>query len=272
MHWCLLRSLSSENGSRPRARCRSARRRRRRLALRVRVWPTRAVAITTAVGRDTATAFALPRGTIARTTTTTTSGASPPPTPSSSSSPPSSPAPSSSCTDRAPSAPLTARGGRLWTAGLALAFRRGSGRRRRFVVVAIIVFARLALSFSLLAKVVDDLLQPFARIRFALSRGHHAAGGVDGKVFVQIALLIQRLRLQYHRVVQEGHGGRRKKTKLSSAACGDGDEKRLAWLRFRIFWIIGNRSSSTLDWLHPSSCKRKLNVSGWSAPVSSFPN
>ena len=42
--------------------------------------------------------------------------------------------------------------------------------------------------------------------------------------------------------------------------------RRHTWLRFCIFWIIGNRSSSTLDWLHPSSCKNKLRV--WLAPIS----
>jgi hypothetical protein len=36
--------------------------------------------------------------------------------------------------------------------------------------------------------------------------------------------------------------------------------ERPTWLRFCIFWIIGNRSSSTLDRFHPSSCKNKLRV------------
>jgi hypothetical protein len=149
--------------------------------------------------------------------------------------------------------------------GPRLAFRRGSGRRRRFVVVIVVIVivlvSRLALSLPLLAKVVDDLLQPFARVRFAVSRGHHAASRVDGKVFVQIALLIQRLRLQYHPCRARGTADvERNSVELRGTRGRGRGEKGLAWLRFCIFWIIGNRSSSTLDWLHPSSCKRKLRV------------
>jgi hypothetical protein len=60
-----------------------------------------------------------------------------------------------------------------------------------------VVLARLDRSSPLLAEIVDDLLQTLARISFAVSRGYHATGRVDPKICVQIALLIQRLCLQY---------------------------------------------------------------------------
>ena len=52
-----------------------------------------------------------------------------------------------------------------------------------------------ALFLPLLAKVVDDLLQPLACIGFAISWRNNTTSRVDAEKFVQIALLIQRLRL-----------------------------------------------------------------------------
>jgi hypothetical protein len=48
----------------------------------------------------------------------------------------------------------------------------------------------------LLAKVVDDLLQPLARVSLAISWRNNTTSRVDAEKLVQIALLIQCLRLQ----------------------------------------------------------------------------
>lgn len=54
---------------------------------------------------------------------------------------------------------------------------------------------RLALFPPLLAKLVDDLLQPLACVGFAISWRDNTTSRVDAEKFVQIALLIQCLRL-----------------------------------------------------------------------------
>lgn len=154
---------------------------------------------------------------------------------------PSSLSPLPGITYRTSSAPLAALSN--W---LRRDFNVTSRRGGRCFVLRVLV-AQLGLSLPLIAKVVDDLLQPLTRISFAVSRGDNTTGRVDAKIFIQAALFIQRLRLT------SAQGACVKKGDLRAVWWG-----RLTWLRFCIFWMIGNRSSSTLDCLHPSSCKRKL--------------
>ncbi len=80
-----------------------------------------------------------------------------------------------------------------------LRLRLFPGRRGRgFVLCAtstVVAPLRVAFSPLLLAKIVDDLLQPLARIGFAVSRRDNTTNRVDAKEFVQVALFIQCLRL-----------------------------------------------------------------------------
>ena len=101
---------------------------------------------------------------------------------------------SNTSTYRAPSAALAAFSNRPWRPFNVIPFRGGRGRGFVLRATNTLRLLLLALSPPLLAKVIDDLLQSFARIGFAVSRCNDATSRVDAENFVQITLLIQCLR------------------------------------------------------------------------------